>query len=433
MSLISRRNFIRSASAGAAGVFFIPRFSRAADGQSANNKLNIGIIGVNNQGKYNLDNVASENIVAICDVDDTFLAKTAERFPQAKKYNDFRRLVEQNDIDAIVVATPDHTHAVATMAVLKSGRHVYCEKPLTHTISECRAIRKAAKEAGKATQMGTQIHAGDNYRRVVELVQKKAIGPVKEVHVWVSGGYGGKTRPTDTPPVPTGLHYDLWLGPVKERPYHSAYLPFEWRHWWAFGGGTLADLGCHYIDLPHWALGLKAPDSVETEGPAPDPESPPTSLIARYHYPDYRPGGLNLTWYHGGKRPEHLENLGLTQEEKAKWKSGILFVGEKGELLADYSRNMLLPEDKLRDFKRPEPFIKKSAGHHKEWIGACKHKTPTTCNFDYSGGLTEAVLLGNVAYRVGKKLEWNSERLKATNSPEADQFIQHHYRAGWTL
>jgi predicted dehydrogenase len=431
MSPISRRSFIRSASAGATGAFFIPRFSRAADGQSANDKLNIGIIGVNNQGKYNLDNVASENIVAICDVDDTYLAKTAERFPHAKKHNDFRRLVEQKDIDAIVVATPDHTHAVATMAVLQSGRHVYCEKPLTHTVSECRAIRNAAKKAGKATQMGTQIHAGDNYRRVVELIQKKAIGPVKEVHVWVNSSYGGKTRPTETPPIPETLHYDLWIGPIEPRPYHPEYLPFNWRNWWAFGGGSLADFGCHYMDLPHWAMGLKAPDAVETEGPQPDPECPPPWLIARYHYPDYRPGGIDLTWYHGGKRPERLDQLPL--EQAGKWKSGVLFVGEKGELLADYSRHLLLPEAKFRDFQRPEPFIKKSVGHHKEWINACKHGTPTTCNFDYSGALAEAVLLGNVSYRVGKKLDWDSKRLKATNCPEADEFIQHHYRPGWTL
>ncbi len=432
MSNFSRRAFLRGTSV-AATTFFIPRFSRAAEGQGANNKLNVAIVGVANQGAYNLNNVASENIVALCDVDDRLLAKAAEKFPHAKKFNDFRKMLDDREIEAVVVATPDHTHAVATMAVLQSGRHVYCEKPLTHTISECRAIREAAKKARKATQMGTQIHAGDNYRRVVELVQKKAVGEVKEVHVWVSGGYGGKTRPTDTPPVPEGLHYDLWLGPVKERPYHSAYLPFDWRHWWAFGGGTLADLGCHYVDLPHWALGLKAPDSVETEGPAPDPESPPTWLVARYHYPEYRRDGLNLTWYHGGKRPARIDDLGLPAEQKDKWKSGVLFVGEKGDLLADYNRHLLLPEEKFKDFKRPEPFIKKSVGHHKEWINACKHGTPTTCNFDYSGGLTEAVLLGNVSHRVGKKLAWDSKMLKAVNCPEADEFLQHHYRSGWSL
>jgi predicted dehydrogenase len=430
MNHISRRGFIKGASATAIGTFFIPRFSRAANGQGANEKLNIAMIGTANQAKYNLDNVASENIVAICDVDENFLAKTAERFPHAKKFNDFRRLVDEKDIDAIVVATPDHTHAVATMAVLKSGRHVYCEKPLTHTVSECRAIRNAAKKAGKATQMGTQIHAGDNYRRVVELIQRDAIGKVKEVHVWVNSSYGGKTRPMDTPPVPDTLHYDLWLGPVEPRPYHPVYLPFNWRNWWAFGGGSLADFGCHYIDLVHWAMGLRAPDSVETEGPPVDAECPPLWLIARYHYNEYRPGGVNVTWYHGGKRPERE---GMPADFNEKWKSGVLFVGEKGELLSDYGKHVLLPEEKFKDFVRPEQFIKKSVGHHKEWINACKHGTPTTCNFDYSGALAEAVLLGNVAYRVGKKLAWDSKTLKATNCPEAEEFIQHHYRAGWAL
>ncbi|MGZ8899506.1 MAG: Gfo/Idh/MocA family protein [Limisphaerales bacterium] len=427
MSRITRRQFLQSTSVLATSSFFIPRLSGA---ESANEKLNIAIIGVANQGEYNLNNVASQNIVALCDVDENFMAKAAEKFPQAKKFSDFRRVIDEKNIDAIVVATPDHTHAVATMAALKSGRHVYCEKPLTHTVSECRAIREAAKRSRKATQMGTQIHAGDNYRRVVELIQKKAIGTVQEVHVWVAGGYGGKTLPMDTPPVPETLDYDLWLGPVPARPYHPAYIPFNWRHWWAFGGGTLADIGCHYMDLPHWALGLKIPSTIEAEGPTPDRESPPTSLIVRYHYNEYKRGGIDLTWYHGGKRPERLN---LPPEQAEKWKSGILFVGDKGELLADYNRNVLLPEEQFKDFMRPEPFIAKSAGHHNEWIEACKTGSKTTCNFDYSGALTEAVLLGNVAFRTGKKIEWDAKKLKAKNCPEADQFIQHHYRSGWKL
>ena len=427
MSRITRRSFIRSTSALAFGSFYLPRLGAA---ESANDRLNVAVIGVANQGNYNLSNVASQNIVALCDVDENFLAKAAEKFPHAKKFTDFRRLIDEKDIDAIVVATPDHTHAVATMAALKSGRHVYCEKPLTHTVSECRAIREAAKKARKATQMGTQIHAGDNYRRVVELVQKKAIGTVQEVHVWVSGGFGGKTRPTDTPPIPETLHYDLWLGPVEPRPYHPSYIPFNWRHWWAFGGGTLADLGCHYMDLPHWALGLHTPSTIEAEGPAPDSESTPTWLIARYHYPQYKRGGLNLTWYHGGKIPERLK---LPPEQMEKWKSGILFVGDKGELLADYNRHVLLPEEKFKDFVRPDPFIEKSIGHHNEWIRACKTGSPTTCNFDYSGALTESVLLGNVAFRTGKKIEWDAKKLRAKKNEAADEFIQHHYRAGWKL
>jgi predicted dehydrogenase len=278
--------------------------------------------------------------------------------------------------------------------------------------------------------MGTQIHAGDNYRRVVELIQKKAIGTVQEVHVWSASSYGNKSRPTETPPIPKGLEYDLWLGPVETRPYHPAYLPFEWRHWWAFGGGSMSDFGCHFMDLPHWALGITTPSWVETEGPAPDPESTPTWMIARYHYDQYKEAGVDLTWYHGGKKPERLK---LPPEQMEKWKSGVLFVGDQGELLADYSRNILLPEEKFKDFSRPEPFIEKSIGHHNEWIKACKTGSPTTCNFDYSGALTEAVLLGNVAFRTGKRIDWDARNLRAKGNPSADEFIQHHYRAGWKV
>jgi hypothetical protein len=337
-----------------------------------------------------------------------------------------------------VVATPDHTHAVASMAALKSGRHLYCEKPLTHTISECRLVTDTARKLKRVTQIGTQIHAGTNYRRVVELVQSNAIGKVRDVHVWVNATYGGKDLPKENPPVPANLHYDLWLGPVPEVAYNPQWVPFGWRNWWAFGGGALADFGCHFMDLPHWALNLKYPLTVEAEGPAVHPHSPPPWLIARYTYPernDLPP--VKLTWYHGGKRPEKLlaQLLPIPKagEKPKSWVSGVLFVGEKGNLLADYGSHILLPEKDFVDFKRPEPFIKNSIGHHKEWLEACKNGGSTTCQFDYSGPLTEAALLGNVAYRTGKKLEWDPVALKATNCPEADQYIQHVYRKGWSI
>lgn len=426
MPKISRRTFLKTTGITAASTFFI---SRSGFAQSPNNKLNIAMIGTTNQARYDLNNVASENIVAICDIDDNYLAKTAQDFPGAKKFNDFRRVLDQPGIDAVVIAIPDHCHAVATIAALKSGHHVYCEKPLTHTLSECRAVQKAAAKAKKATQIGTQIHAGDNYRRVVELVQRDAVGTIKEIHVWVPAIYGGKTLPPGNPPVPPNVHYDLWLGPVEYLPYHPEYLPFAWRNWWHFGGGTLADFGCHYMDLPHWALGLHAPVSVETEGPERDPLCPPVWLIARYEYADPKGGApIKLTWYQGGKQPEFL-----SPELKQKWKAGVMFRGEKGDLLSDYGRHVLLPEEKFKDYVRPEPYIPKSIGHHKEWIQACKTGSPTTCNFAYSGTLTEAALLGNVAFRVGKKLNWDSKKLKATNCPEADEFIHHHYRRGWRL
>lgn len=435
-----RRGFLRNVAMGGIGLGLgVAPAARAARRLSANGKLNLGVIGVARRGGANLSGVDGENIVALCDVEDALLAAAAAKFPSAKTYNDFRRMLDRDDLDAIVCSTPDHTHAVVAAMALRSGRHVYCEKPLTRTVSECRIVREAARGTKLATQMGTQIHAGTNYRRVVELVQAGAIGPVAEVHVWSAARYGNVERPSDTPPVPAGLHYDLWLGPVEARPYHPAYLPGTWRSWWAFGGGALGDFGCHYMDLPHWALGLRECASVEVvEGPPVHAESVPPWLVVRYQYPA-RGGNpaVRLTWYHGGRQPEVLASVlpeaekKVDAEKKAPWNSGVLFVGAKGMLLANYTRHLLLPQDRFAGFEPPKPSIPDSIGHHAEWIEACKSGTPTTCNFDYSGALTETVLLGNVAHRAGAKLEWDDRRLRATNCPAAEEFVQHRYRKEW--
>ena len=430
--LLSRRLFLARSAAATIGLW-AARASAAPAARAAHDKLNIGVIGVANQGQYNLNNVAGENIVALCDVDDGYLAAAAQKFPAAETYNDFRRLLDQKRIDAVVVATPDHTHAVASVAALKSGRHLYCEKPLARTISEARIVADTARRQKRVTQIGTQIHAGANYRRVVELVQAGAIGAIGEVHVWVGATYGGMDRPKDTLPVPAGVHYDLWLGPVAERPYSPEYFPAKWRNWWAFGGGALADFGCHFMDLPHWALGLRQPLTAEVvDGPPVHAESVPPWLIVRYSYParEAQPP-VKLTWYHGGKQPPMLPDL--LGDRPETWKSGVLFVGAKGRLLSDYSRHALLPEKDFRGFVPPPPSIPESIGHHQEWIQACKTGGRTTCGFDYSGPLTEAVLLGNVAYRVESRLEWNPKRLVVTNCRRAASFIQHRYRKGWAL
>ena len=433
----NRRQFLQSTSLGAAGLWLIGPSAASAKGKlagtrglSPNEKLNIGMIGTANRAGANLQEVSSQNIVALCDVDEQFLAAASQKYPKAKVFTDFRRLIDQKGIDAIVIATPDHTHAVATVAALKSGRHVYCEKPLTHTVSEARIVAETAHNLKRVTQMGNQIHASNNYRRVVELIQSGAIGPVREVHVWLDGVWETMKRPAEIVPVPSHLHYDLWLGPAPYRPYHSEYVPYKWRRWWDFGGGTLSDFGCHHIDLSHWALKLRHPLTVEAEGPAVDSECAPPWLIVRYEYPsrDELPP-VKLTWYQGGKRPPQF-----AQGLLPKWGgAGTLFVGTKGMLLADYGNYRLLPEKDFEGFTPPAPTIQDSIGHHNEWIAACKTGGPTTSNFDYAGALTESVLLGSVAFRVGKKLEWDAKKLRATNCPEADDFIQHQYRRGWKI
>jgi predicted dehydrogenase len=428
MTFYNRRKFLQQSVLTGAGVWL------ASEGwaktSSPNEKLNIGIVGVAGRGRDDLDGVASENIVALCDVDETRLAGAAKDYPKAAKYTDFRKMLDRNDLDAVVVGTPDHTHAVASAAALRSGRHLYCEKPLARTVHEARTVTDLARKHKRVTQLGTQIHAEPNYRRVVELVKSGAIGPVKEVHVWLGGTESGKgKRPDETPPVPAGLHYDLWLGPAEYRPYSPEYVPYNWRVWWAFGNGMLGDFGCHYMDLPFWALDLRYPTSVEAEGPPVNPETTPEWQIVRYAFParGTQPP-VNLTWYHGGKRPE------ISMEGPLKeWGNAVLFVGDKGMLASDYGRRQLLPEKEFEGFKPPDPFLPDSIGHHQEWIKACKTGGLTTCNFDYSGPLTEAVLLGNVAYRVGKKLEWDAERLKVTNTSDADALIRAKFRKGWRL
>jgi predicted dehydrogenase len=425
---VSRREFLRGASLVAAGLWF-GACGAFGKNRSPNDKLNIGIIGTANRAAANITGVSDQNIVALCDIDDNYLAAAAQRFPGAKTYNDFRRLLGQKNIDAVVISTPDHTHAVATVAALKSGRHVYCEKPLAHSVSEARLVSRVAAECKLATQMGTQIHAGTNYRRVVELVRSGAIGPVSECHVWCDKSWSGGERPTGTLQPPPRVHWDLWLGPAPERPYHPDYLPKEWRRWWDFGNGTLGDMGCHYLDLAHWALRLKHPLTIEAEGPAVHPETTPAWLVVHYEYPSENGvAPLRVTWHDGGKRPR------LVREGKVpNWRNGVLFIGERGMLLADYDRHKLLPEAEFSGFVPPTPFIADSSGHYNEWLTACKTGCATTCNFDYAGSLSEAVLLGNVAFRAGTKLEWDAAELQAKNCREAMKFVQPFSRKGWAV
>ncbi len=445
VGVLSRRSFLKtSAVAAGAATLGMPSIVR---GQNLNEKLNIAVIGTGGRGGGNLDGVSSENIVALCDVNAGNLAPAAAKFSKARTFSDFRKVFDYaKEFDAVVVSICEHTHAFATLPALQLGKHVYCEKPLTHNIWEARIIREAAAKAKVATQQGTQIHAGDNYRRVVELIQTGAIGPVREVHVWVGRAWGWQSkeeadaakdivfvqnRPETVDEVPKGLDWDLWLGPAPARPFSNVYFPGpKWYRWWDFGNGTMSDLGSHWVDLPFWALKLDHPLTVTPEdGPPAHAEIAPASMQVSYEYGargELPP--LKLTWYQGKYKPAALTNGTIP-----KWDSGVLFVGDKGMLLSDYEKHVLLPEDRFKDFKRPDPFIPASLGHHAEWLHACKTGTPTTCNFEYAGWLTEANHLGNVAYRVGKKLEWDYLKLAATNAPEAGQYIQHEYRKPWKL
>ena len=384
--------------------------------------------------------------MAVCDVNAKTLAGALGKAPGAKGFGDYRRLYEElkpSEYDAVVVSTTEHTHAFATLPALREKKHVYCEKPLTHNVREARVVTEAAKQAGVATQMGTQIHADANYRRVVELVKGGAIGKVSDVHCWVGRAWGLQSpedakkygdiiavqdRPVGSTPIPDGLDWDLWLGPAPERPFHEAYWPGpKWYRWWDFGSGTMSDLGSHWIDLPFWALDLDAPKTVEAFGPPPHPELAPASMHVTYTYGargDRAP--LSLTWYQGKDKPPLWEEAAIP-----RWDSGCLFVGTQGSLLADYGRHLLLFGPDVRDFKRPAESIPPSLGHHAEWLHACKTGAPTTCPFSYSGPLTEANHLGNVAYRSGKKLEWNAAAMKIPNAPEAEKFLTREYRKGW--
>jgi len=435
----SRRRFLLGSGAVALSVgtfgfrsslFPIPALAQQ---RNPNEKLNVALIGIANRGGAQVDGATGENIVALCDVDDNYLKSVGDRFPNAARFVDFREMYDKLDgkLDAVLVSTADHTHAVASVWGMKKGIHCYCEKPLAHTVHEVRVMTDIAREKKLFTQMGTQIHAENNYRRVVELIQAGAIGPVEEVHTWCATGWGNKPWPTEFPEVPKNLHWDLWLGPVPPRPYHPTYFGGNWRSYWAFGNGTLGDMACHHMDLPYWALDLKYPTSAEATSPFPvHPECTSLDLTVKYEFParGNKPV-VKLTWYDGSVRPALLKEKGLPE-----WGAGNLFVGKEGMLMADYGRHILFPEEKFADYKRPAQTIPNSIGHYAEWFQAIKTgQGPSTCDFGYSGPLTEAVLLGTVSYRLGQKLEWDAENLKVTNCPEADKLLKKEYPDNWKL
>jgi predicted dehydrogenase len=447
---INRRNFIKTTAAFSSFTIVVRHVLGGPSYTAPSDKLNIAGIGVGGMGAADLKDMKTENIVALCDVDWNYAARTFREYPKAKRYRDFRKMLDkQKDIDAVVVATPDHIHAVATMAAIKAGKHVYCEKPLTHSVHEARKVTEAAHQAGVATQLGTQGHALESARLLCEWIWDGAIGPVREVHAWTPHPVWpqGIDRPTDKPPVPKDLDWDLWLGPAPYRPYHPAYTPSQWRGWWDFGTGGLGDMGCHIFDVPVWALKLGHPETVEAKhsfyvrkglnwDKELNTETYPRASIIYYEFPargDLPP--VKLTWYDGGLMPQTPEEL-EEGREMGDWLGGVLYVGDKGKIMtgAEGAPGVrIIPEAKMHQYQRPPRTLPRSIGHRQEWIGACKGGDAPGMPFDKAGPLTEVVLLGNISIRTGKKLRWNSKEMKFPNAPEAEAFLHREYRKGWTL
>jgi predicted dehydrogenase len=443
---ISRRKFVKG-SAAIAAFTIVPRHVLGGQGHTPpSEKLNIAGVGIGGKGATDITSVSSENITALCDVDfgHGSCPEILKKFPNAKTYKDFRVMLDkQKDIDAVMIATADHTHAVISMEAICRGKHVYTQKPLTHTIYEAQVLAAAARQYKVATQMGNQGQAEDRPRRIREMIWDGVIGPVRQVHVWTDrpnkeylGIYWpqGVDRPKDTPPAPKDLDWDLWLGPAPARPYNPAYHPFSWRGWWDFGTGALGDIGCHRFDSIFRDLKLGYPVSVHAVSTLVNKETYPSGSIVTYEFPqrgDLPP--VTLTWYDGGLKPERPSEL---EEGVPVEPNGAMYVGDKGKIF----NGRIIPESLRLQYETPAPTIASSPGHYQEWINACKGGQPAGSNFDWAGPLTEVVLMGNVALRMElrekldyQKLLWDAEAKRFSNLPQANEFLHTAYRAGWTL
>jgi predicted dehydrogenase len=441
-SQLNRRAMLRRTAAAGAGLWLAGRGRRQAESASPNERLNLAIVGSRGRGAENLKFLTGENIVALCDVDSGFLAQAAKEFPKARTFRDYRKLLDamHREIDAVVVSTPDHMHAPISLRAMKLDKHVYCEKPLTWCIAEARLMAKTAGERKLATQMGTQGMAENRSRAGIEVLRSGVLGRITEMHVWTDRAAGwwpqGVDRPRDTPPVPNEVDWDLWLGVAPPRPYHPDYCPFKWRGWKDFGTGPLGDMGIHNAAMPYAALELGLPKSaeiVETSGLK--GETFPAWATLKYEFAaSGNRGSLTLYWYDGGRKPSAQLLGGLPVGG-----NGAILVGTNGTL---WSREWtggdwtLLPREKFRGHKPPEPSVPRApeANHYLEWIRACKGGPPAFCRFDgFAAMLTETMLLGDLALRVGKKVEWDAQAMKAPGCPEAEEFIGREYRKGWEV
>lgn len=475
----SRREFLKVTAVAGVGFWVAGGVSRADNPPGPNERLNIAIIGAGGRGAGNWGAVAgTENIVAICDVDEQRAANCFNRFPRAQRFQDYRQMFDRvRNIDAVMVSTPDHHHFHPSLQAIRLGKHVYCEKPLTHSVWEARMLKEAASQYRVATQMGNQGTATNGFRQGVEIIRSGVLGSIREVHVWTNRPIWpqGIGRPNRTDEVPPHLNWDLWLGPAPERPYvTNAYHPFNWRGWWDFGTGAIGDMACHTMNLPFMALQLGAPLTVEAELTGNNPqatlnETAPVGCIVTYTFamtnvcrgPRSAPAGdgggnrgrdasngqpgaaaqppaaqppaqerITLKWYERNRPPAEL----LQGEQVGG--SGCLIVGSRGTYYtrSDYGDGyVLLPRAQFQGYRPPDPTLPRSPGHHAEWLRACKGGPPAMSNFDYASALTEMALLGNVAIRVGRRINWDSAQLRATGLPAADQYIRRQYRRGWEV
>jgi predicted dehydrogenase len=450
-SALTRREFIGTTATAAAGFVIVPRKVLGGLGyQAPSDTLNIGCVGVGGKGTSDIWACSTENIVALCDADDEQMARFMTqkdnkpeyqpKYDRAAKHRDFRKMLEKEKLDAITVSTPDHTHAVVAMTAMKMGKHVFVQKPLTHTVKEARLLAQEAKKRNLVTQMGNQGHSKEGARLICEWIWDGAIGDVREVHVWTNRPIWpqGIDAPKEIPSVPPTLDWDVWLGPAPWRPYHPAYLPFNWRGWWDYGTGAVGDMGAHLIDQPFWALKLGAPATVQASSTKYTKDSYPLAEVITYEFPARgKMPPARMIWYDGGlmpPRPAVLDEGRMMGDDGG----GCLFVGAKGMIMCStYGENpRILPEQLMRDYKRPEKTIPRSPGIMEEWIAAIKAGKKSTTDFDYSGSLTETMLLGNVAIRMKDAkavLQWDAVNMQVTNLPEANQFIHKEYRAGWSL
>ena len=439
--LASRRTFLGS-SAAAAGLVVVPRHALGQPKAAPSDKLAVACIGCGGMGANDVGALSGENIVALCDVDERRAGDTFKKHPRARKFRDYRKMLDAmaGQIDAVTVSTPDHTHYPAVMAAVERGKHVFVQKPLAHTVWEARRLTEAARKAKVATQMGIQGHSFEGSRLLREWLADGAIGQVREVQCWTNKPVWpqGVGRPKETPPVPAGLDWNLWVGTSPMRPYHPAYLPFAWRGWWDFGSCSLGDMGCHVLDHPYTALKLGHPSRVEAYPTAVNDETGPLASVLYYHFPargDLPP--VRLTWFDGGTmppRPRELEPWRRMGDNE-----GVLFLGDKGTILCGcYCRSpRLIPEARMKAYKRPPKTLPRSIGHYREWVAACKGGKPAGANFEHSGPLAELVQLGNVAIRTSGRqkqngrnvvLEWDGPNMRCTNIPEANRFLRNELR-----